>query len=182
MTLQADIQSLVSKFATDLEALVRNAAVGAVRSALGSEGAPSRPAAVVRRALVKAGPKPKPTTKPVAKTAAKPVVKALAKPAAKPVAKPETKGAPLRANKRIRRSPAELAATADQIASYVKANPNSGAEQIKKALGIADNQWQGPLGLLLDGKRLLARGEKRATTYNIAGASSAGNVVLLKRK
>ena len=178
MTLQADIQSLVSKFATDLEALVRNAAVGAVRSALGSEGAPSRPAAVVRRAPVKPGPKPKPTTKPVAKTAAKPVVKALAK----PVAKPETKGAPLRANKRIRRSPAELAATADQIASYVKANPNSGAEQIKKALGIADNQWQGPLGLLLDGKRLLARGEKRATTYNIAGASSAGNVVLLKRK
>ncbi|MBL8740549.1 MAG: hypothetical protein JNK04_05635 [Myxococcales bacterium] len=82
----------------------------------------------------------------------------------------------------MRRTPEQMAATADQIAAYVKANPNSRAEQIKKALGIANNQWQGPLALLLNSKRLLARGEKRATTYNVAGASSSGDVVLLKRK
>jgi hypothetical protein len=162
MTLQADIQSLVSKFATDLEALVRSAAVGAVRSALGSEGVGPRAAVAVKRASAQPGPKPK----------SKSSTKLFAK----------TKPAAARGAKRIRRTPAELAATADQIAAYVKANPNSRAEQIKKALNIADNQWQGPIGLLLDGKRLLSRGEKRATTYNLAGASSAGNVVLLKRK
>jgi hypothetical protein len=167
MTLQAEIQSLVSKFANDLEALVRSAAVGAVRSALGSEGAAPRAAVVLKRSGAKPASKAN-----VAPKALAPKVKLTVK--AKPAA--------ARGQKRVRRTPAELAATADQIATYVKANPNSRAEQIKKALGIADNQWQGPLGLLLDGKRLLARGEKRATTYNLAGASSAGNVVLLKRK
>ena len=167
MTLQAEIQSLVSKFANDLEALVRSAAVGAVRSALGGEVVAFRTAVARRRS----GPKP------ASKANVPP--KALA-----PKVKLTTKAKPAAAHgqKRIRRSPAELAATADKIATYVKANPNSRAEQIKKALGIADNQWQGPLGLLLDARRLLSRGEKRATTYNLAGASSAGNVVLLKRK
>ena len=113
MTLQAEIQSLVSKFANDLESLVRSAAVGAVRSALGSEDAAPRGAVALKR------------------SGAKPASKAKLAPKGKLTLK--AKPAVARGQKRVRRTPAELAATADQIATYVKANPNSRAEQIKKA-------------------------------------------------
>jgi hypothetical protein len=129
MTLKADIDALVSQFASDLEAIVRRAAVQAVTGALGG----TAPAAA---AAAKPGPKPK------ASVASK------------------------NGGKRVRRSPEQIKATADKIAAYVKANPGSNAEKIKKALGIAKNEWLAPLAVLMDGKRLTSKGEKRATTYS----------------
>lgn len=127
MTLKADIDALVSKFASDLEALVRRTALQAVTGALGG-AAPA--AAPVARA--KPGPKASGGKK---------------------------------SGKRVRRSPEQIKATAEKIASYVKSNPGANAEKIKKALGIAKNEWLAPLALLMDGKRLASKGEKRATTY-----------------
>jgi hypothetical protein len=125
MTLKADIDTLVTKFASDLEAIVRRAAVQAVTSALGG-AAP----AVAASGRAKPGPKPK---------------AAAAK----------------QGGKRVRRSPEQIKATADKIAAYVKANPGSNAEKIKKALGIAKNEWLAPLAVLMDGRRLASKGEKR---------------------
>jgi hypothetical protein len=148
MSVQSQIQALVDKLSSDLESLVRKAAVEAVQNVLGGAAAPARvaPKANAKR---KPGPKPKAVGTP----------EALRAPAAK-AAKPAKKG------KRIRRSAAEIAATANRIHAYVKANPNANAERIKKALAIPNNQWGGPLGLLMSSKRLASKGEKRATTYS----------------
>ena len=131
MTLKADIDALVTQFASDLEAIVRRAAVQAVTGALGG-AAPS----------AAAGGRTKPGPKPNAAAVAK------------------------KDGKRVRRSPEQIKTTADKIAAYVKANPGSNAEKIKKALGIAKNEWLAPLAVLMDGKRLASKGEKRATTYS----------------
>jgi hypothetical protein len=140
MTLKADIDALVSKFASDLEGLVRRAAVEAVTGALGGGTGSARSAtapAASRGRSPKAGSSPKPKS-----------------PAAKP------------SGKRVRRSAEQIKATAEKIAGYVKSNPNSNAEKIKKALGIAKNEWLAPLAILMDGKRLVSKGAKRATTYS----------------
>jgi hypothetical protein len=145
MSVQSEIQALVSRLCNDLETLVRKAAVEAVESVLGGSSlarvAP-KPAAAKR----KPGPKPRAVGTPEAARA--------------PQAKPAKKG------KRVRRTAAEIAATANRIHAYVKANPNTNAERIKKALAIPSNQWGGPLGLLMSAKRLVSKGEKRATTYS----------------
>ena len=144
MSLHDQIQSLVAKFAQDLEALVRSAAVSAVQSALGA--APAARASVPTSAAPRLKPGPKP--KAAAPTAA-----------AAPAATKSRKG------KRVRRSLEQIKATADKIHGYVKANSGANAEKIKKALGIPSNEWSRPLALLIDGKRLASKGEKRATTY-----------------
>lgn len=146
MTLQSQIQTLVSKFATDVERLVRNAAVEAVSSVLGAS----------------VGPAP---AKPAARTAKRP-----GRPVARPVAKPAGKPRPATA-KRVRRSPEQLQATADRIVAHVSANPGQGAEQIKAALGIASPGWGAPLALALDSKRIRRSGEKRASTYAPVGGA-----------
>lgn len=141
MSVQSEIQALVQKLTNDLDALVRKAAVEAVQNVLGG-GAPARIASAPAKR--KPGPKPKASGSPEAARAAKPA----------------------KGGKRVRRTAAEIAATANRIHAYVKANPNANAERIKKALAIPNNQWGGPLGLLMSAKRLVSKGEKRATTYS----------------
>ncbi len=144
MSVQSEIQALVNKLSNDLETLVRKAAVEAVQNVLGG-GSTSFAAAKPAAAKRKPGPKPKNVGTPEAARAS--------------VSKPAKKGG------RVRRSAAEIAATANRIHAYVKANPNTNAERIKKALAIPSNQWGGPLGLLMSAKRLTSKGEKRSTTY-----------------
>ncbi|MBN4059061.1 hypothetical protein JYT22_00235 [Endomicrobium sp. AH-315-J14] len=68
-----------------------------------------------------------------------------------------------------RRSAAELQADANRIHTHVKRNPGQSAEQIKTALGIATNQWNRPLVMLIDSKRLRRKGRKRAAKYTAVG-------------
>jgi len=159
MRLQTEIQSLVTKFTADLEALVRVVAVDAVQSVLGASSSAAKVG--INRIVVTDGK-----------------IKTAASPSPKP--KQSAIGR-ARDTRRARRTVEQIAEQANQIALHVKAHPNSKAEQIKDALKIADNQWQGPLALLLDSKRLIAKGERRATTYNVGGASSAGAVVQYRR-
>lgn len=145
MSVQSEIQSLVSKLSNDLETLVRKAAIEAVQNVLGGSS-PSRTATKPTAAKRKPGPKPQAVGTPEAARAPQPKA--------------------LKSGKRVRRTAAEIAVTANRIHAYVKANPNANAERIKKALAIPSNQWGGPLALLMSAKRLGSKGEKRSTTYS----------------
>lgn len=136
MPINDDIRALVSKFSSDVERLIRSAAVEAVTAALA-------PAA----AKVATTPR----TKPVV----------AAKAAGKPTARPAKAARAVR----VRRSPEQLQKAADAIVAHVKAHPGQGAEQIKKALSIKPADWQRPLAVALESKAIVASGERRSTTY-----------------
>lgn len=155
-SLKQDIQKLVDGFASDLERLVRQAAVRAVSDALGapSVSAP-RPAALAAKPQARSNKKP---------------AKAPAKAAAP---RPAKAAKPSKGKTRIRRNDSQIDALASQIHDYVASHPGQRAEQIKAALKIPSNNWGLPIKRLLDSGRLVAKGEKRATTYT-RGVARAG--------
>lgn len=162
-SLKQDIQKLVDGFASDLERLVRQAAVRAVSDALGAP-APSaaRPAALPAKSRVRSNKKPAKSPAKAAPRAAK-----AAKPAAA-VSSGASKG-----KTRIRRNDSQIDGLANQIHDYVASHPGQRAEQIKAALKISGGNWGLPIKRLIDSGRLVAKGEKRATTYT-RGAGRPG--------
>lgn len=158
-----DIKSLVDTFTSQLEGLIRKAALSAVQEALGGARAAvaapkvkAAPAWAPKKAAPKAskGPKTAKAAKP-----AKPAGKGA--PAKAKVAKPAKPGS----KTRIRRSDDQIDLMANQIHEYIAAHPGTGAEAIKGALKIGKPQWMLPIKRLVDQGRVLARGEKRNTTY-----------------
>ena len=149
MTLQSEIQSLVSKFAADLEALVRRAAVDAVTMSLGGGSvgpavtAPKRPGRKRKAASIEKVEKVEKVTAPKLSR---------------------------KAGKRVRRSADDIAKLGQSIADYVRANPGSNAEKIKAGLKIPRNQWMLSVGWALDNKKVSRKGEKRAAVYSPSGA------------
>lgn len=137
------IEQLVSQFVSDLEDLFRSQALESVQKSLqvalgGSLGSAS--------------------------VAVRPAVRSAAKsPAA---VKPSTVKPKRSKGGRVRRSHAEIEQTAYRILDHVRRNPGQRAEDIKKALNLASNQWPLPIGRLLETKQVRAKGEKRATTYS----------------
>lgn len=83
------------------------------------------------------------------------------------------RAAPASHGKRIRRSPAQLDQVAKTIHDYVSQNPGLRAEQIKAALKLRTKDWALPVKKLIDEGQLVAKGEKRATTYVAKGGKSA---------
>lgn len=151
-SLKQDIQKLVDGFASDLERLVRQAAVRAVSDALGAPAASaSKPASLPAKSRVRSNKKP-----------AKAPAKAAAPRAAK-AAKASSAGS--RGKTRIRRNDSQINGLANQIHDYVASHPGQRAEQIKAALKISSGNWGLPIKRLIDSGRLVAKGEKRATTY-----------------
>lgn len=148
MPLSQDIQQLVSKFASDVEALVRTAAVSAVQDVLGG--------AVVPSVAIAAKPARKRAT-------------AAAKPA--PKAKPAGARPAVARATRARRSAEDIESTATKIVDYVRSNPGSKAEQIKAALKLPSNQWGKPLAVALESRRIASSGDRRATTYRVPGGA-----------
>jgi hypothetical protein len=71
--------------------------------------------------------------------------------------------------KRIRRSPDQLAATADRLRSYIAQNPGQRMEQIGEALGSTTRELRRPLGQLIDEGQIRREGEKRASRYYAGG-------------
>ena len=183
-----EIRSLVGKFTSDLEGLVRTAAIAAVQSALGAaapkvafDKTPATALASKRVASkpAKVGKAPK-TAKPVVRPSlvtktlkAKPVkpAKAPRSAPAKPAKAAKASGKAA-AQKRIRRSDDQIDLMANAIHEYVAAHPGAGAEQIKTSLKISKAQWLLPIKRLQDQGRLIARGEKRSTTYTSARSPS----------
>jgi hypothetical protein len=83
--------------------------------------------------------------------------------------KGSTTGAAAKPAKGGRRSSSQISATADKIQKYVAANPGKRAEEIKKALSIAGNQWGLPVAKLLETRKIRTTGARRATKYFPAG-------------
>jgi hypothetical protein len=158
-TTQNEIRALTEAFTASLASLIRDAALDAVRTALGSgaaaaaikSAAPARAAARKKPAAIakKAAPAPKKQAK------AAPVKKGAA--GKKPAAPKRAPGA--------KRPPAELAALVEKLGSYIKGNPGQGIEAIGKALSTATSELTLPIKKLLAAKRIRAEGHKRATRY-----------------
>jgi hypothetical protein len=137
---EQEIRSQVDAFVSQLSALVRKAALEAVANAL-REGQPT----VQRKPgrAVKSAPQPQ-------------EVKKAGRPAraAKPVRK-----------KGEKRSKEELLAVTQRVLEHIRANSGQGVEQIAKELGTSTKELSLPLRKLLAEKKIISKGEKRATKY-----------------
>jgi hypothetical protein len=139
MSISDQIQQRIESFVSELEALVRQAALEAVQQALGGAGSAAR-------VTVKAAP---------AKVSAAPAPKAAAAPAAK-------RGSRKKGEKR---APAEIAALTAKLGAYVKAHPGQGIEAIAKGMGRPTSELTLSINKLLATKSIKKTGEKRATKY-----------------
>lgn len=159
-TTQDSIRAIVDNFVQQLETAWRAEALR-VLSSLSSGGI----VAQTKASAPKGKPGRKPGRKPAAAKAAAPKAAKAAKAAKAPKAKKAAKAASS-AGKKGRRGKEEIEALANKIHAHVKANPGSGAEKIKQALGIKGKyEWLAPVALLLESKRLVSAGQKRSTTY-----------------
>lgn len=125
----------IQAFASELEDLVRRAAIEAVTTSLGGTMAP-RPAA------------PRPAAAPPAAAAAA---------APKAPKRPSQQGG--------KRPPEELAAMVTRTAEWIKSNPAHGVEDMAKALNVQTKELALPIAKLLKSRTIKKRGLKRATKY-----------------
>jgi len=70
-----------------------------------------------------------------------------------------------------KRSPADLEALSERLASFVKANPGLRIEQINKELGTTTKDLALPIRKLISEGAISSKGQKRSTTY-FAGKKS----------
>ncbi len=157
------IQAAIAAFAAQLETLIREKALAAVTAILGGGGAAPSKVAALTTAPKKRGRPTKAAA--AAKAAASPRTVAAPKaPAAKKTSAPPKK-ASKSSGKRVRRSAEQIEAMAKKIATHVAAHPGQRAEQLKKAIGIKDNEWGLPIAVALESRRVSSKGQKRSTTY-----------------
>ena len=89
-------------------------------------------------------------------------------PAAKRTPAPKGKAAPAKGKaKGGKRTSEEIDAQAATILSYLKKNPQHGAEQIGAALGLTTRELALPIKSLLAKKSLKTVGQKRGTKYSV---------------
>jgi hypothetical protein len=135
-TIDTAIRTQIDQFLTSISQLVRQAAVEAVKDALG--GTDGRVAAPARR-----GPgRPR-------------KVQAGAPPAPK-AAKP---------GKRARRSAEDVEQVAGQVLAYVQGNPGQRLEEIGRGLKVDTAGLKKPIQTLITTGRLRTEGQKRGTKY-----------------
>ena len=132
------IASRIKAFATELEELVRKAAIDAVTQSLGS--GPVAPRSAPVRAAA-----------PAAAAAAAPKAAAAPRPRA--------------ASKGGKRPPEELAEMVTKAGDWIKGNPGHGVEDMAKSLGVQTKELALPIAKLLKNKTIKKRGQKRATKY-----------------
>src|SRR5688572_661492 len=70
-----------------------------------------------------------------------------------------------RGGRGAKRSPADLAALSERVASFVKANPGLRIEQINKQLDTTTKDLALPIRKLISEGVITAKGKKRSTTY-----------------
>jgi hypothetical protein len=70
-----------------------------------------------------------------------------------------------RGGRGAKRTPADLAALSDRVASFVKANPGLRIEQINKQLDTTTKDLALPIRKLISDGVITAKGKKRSTTY-----------------
>lgn len=142
---ESRLQSRIDAFVDEISAIVREAAVEAVRSTLMAGGGVPVP----RRG--KAGA----TKKGAARKAAK-------------AARKKTKS-----GRRVRRSAADLETLGARFLAHVKSHPGLRLEQIAKSLRRDTADLKRPVTLLMEAKKLRTEGQKRGTKY-FAGKKRVG--------
>jgi hypothetical protein len=136
-----EIRARIEFFAEELAALVRQAAVESVQTALGQgRRGPGRPRKAVGRRVRR--------------------VQRRAKGARRGPGRPR-KGA----GKRVRRSSGQIEALATRVFAHVKSNQGQRLEEISRALKIPSSELKRPVATLMDAKRLRTKGQKRGTQY-----------------
>lgn len=85
------------------------------------------------------------------------------------------RGAPAQrtTRKRIRRSAQMLEEVSGKILTYVNSHPGARMEDLSKSLRIETKDLRGPLQLLLTGKKLKTKGQKRGTKYFVSSTAAA---------
>jgi hypothetical protein len=73
-----------------------------------------------------------------------------------------------------KRTPEQVQADAERIASYVRQHPGQRLEQIAAGLGTASHDLKLPVIKLLSSKTLSKKGQKRGTTYFAGSGRGAG--------
>jgi hypothetical protein len=71
--------------------------------------------------------------------------------------------------KRIRRTAADLEQLMNDIHSYLKANPGQRLEAMASGMSLSSHDMKRPITLLLEGKQLSKKGQRRGTTYTAKG-------------
>jgi len=150
------IKARVDSFVSELSELVKKAAVEAVTNSLkgGAAAAPS----VAKATGKKRGPAAAPA--------------APAAPAKAPAKAPKAAAPAAAASKRKagqKRSPDEIVKTTEKLLSYIGKNSGQRIEEIAKGVGNSTKELTLPVKKLLNDKKIVAKGEKRATRYFIAG-------------
>lgn len=141
------INARVASFVSDLEGLVRKAALESLQAALGG-GAPARSASSST-----------PSKRPAAKA-----------PAAKPAPASKPSGVVAK-RKGARRSAEDVAASARAIKAHLLEHPGEGVETIAKHLGVPTKDLALPIINLLAAKSIRKEGQRRGTRYFVAGSS-----------
>jgi hypothetical protein len=168
-----EIDARVSTFVSELETLIRAAALEAVQAALGAASAPKAAAPKAPKAKAAAAKASKPAA-PKAKAPAPKASEAPAPKASAPAASAEAKApasALPRVKKGTRRSAEDVAAAARAIKGHLAANPGQGVEAIAKALGVPSKDLALPIANLLGARSIRKEGEKRGTRYFVTGSS-----------
>jgi hypothetical protein len=73
-----------------------------------------------------------------------------------------------------KRSPDEIAATADRLLQYIRENPGQRMENIATAMGSSTRELALPIRRLLQGRQIQVQGQKRATSYYPAADAGRG--------
>jgi len=166
---ETQLKSRVDSFVAELSALVRQAALEAVANTLKSAGgapAPSvakAPAPAAPAGGKKRGPAPAPAkAAPKAPAKAAKAAPKAAAPAAPAAAAPKRKAGQ-------KRSPDEIVKTTGELLTYITKNSGQRIEEIAKGVGHSTKELTLPVKKLLNDKKIVAKGEKRATRYFLAG-------------
>jgi hypothetical protein len=93
-----------------------------------------------------------------------------------------TRRAKKKTGKRIRRSAADLEATASRILAFVKANPGTNMTAMTKAMRKPAKDLRGPIKLLMADRKLRTEGQKRGTTYHAGAGGKSAKRKTAKRK
>jgi len=98
---------------------------------------------------------------------------------ARPLAKAAPRAAaPGKKGRLARRGPEEIDKMVSDIASLLSKNPaGMRSEQIRVALGWQAKEMPRPLAAALASKRVVSKGQKRATTYSLKGATAGKKTV-----
>ena len=140
-SIDSTLRSTVDAFVAELTTLINQAALETVQEALRGTAAPAKRGPGRPRKTASGGK----TTRKKAKRAAK------------------------KSGKRVRRSIEDIKRTADKVLAYVKANPDKGVAEISKDTKVSPKDLKKPIIMLLDGKRIRTKGQKRGTTYFAGG-------------